>query len=73
VNLAKQSERNIMRHLGCLHDQNKSGFFGGPAFIQRIRTIKKVFKKLWLVGKKPALQKATCFDLVIVNRLTVGY
>jgi len=25
--------------LACLHDQNKSGFFGGPAFIQPIRTI----------------------------------
>jgi len=21
------------RHLACLHDRNKSGFFGGPAFI----------------------------------------
>jgi len=25
--------------LVCLHDQNKSGFFGGPAFIQPIRAI----------------------------------
>jgi len=25
--------------LASLHDQNKSGFFGGPAFIQPIRTI----------------------------------
>jgi len=25
--------------LACLHDQNKSGFFGGPAFIQSIRAI----------------------------------
>jgi len=25
--------------LACLHDQNKSGFFGGPAFIQPIRAI----------------------------------
>jgi len=25
--------------LACLHDKNKSGFFGGPAFIQPIRTI----------------------------------
>jgi len=23
--------------LACLHDQNKSGFFEGPAFIQPIR------------------------------------
>jgi len=34
-------------------------FFGRPAFIQPIRAIEKVFKKLWLAGKKPALQKAT--------------
>jgi len=25
--------------LACLHDQNKSDFFGGPAFIQPIRPI----------------------------------
>jgi len=25
--------------LACLHDHNKSGFFGGPAFIQLIRAI----------------------------------
>jgi len=31
--------------LACLHDQNKSGHFGGPAFIQLIRAIEKVFKK----------------------------
>jgi len=31
--------------LSNLHDQNKSGFFGGPAFIQPIRAILKVFKK----------------------------
>jgi len=40
-----------------LHDQNKSGFFGGPVFFQPIRAIWKVFKKPWLAGKKPALQK----------------
>jgi len=39
----------------CLHDQNKSGYFRGPAFIQPIRTSWKVFKKPWLAGKKPAL------------------
>jgi len=51
--------------LACLNDQNKSGFFGGPAFIQPIRAIEKVLKKLWLVGKKPALQKSHfCFDHV---------
>jgi len=26
-------------YTACLHDQNKSGFFGGPAFIQPIRAI----------------------------------
>jgi len=50
--LAKSS---LNFYIACLHDQNKSGFFGGPAFIQPIRTICKVFKKLWLVGKKPLL------------------
>jgi len=25
--------------LACLNDHNKCGFFGGPAFIQRIRAI----------------------------------
>jgi len=25
--------------IACLHDQNKSGFFEGPAFIQPIRSI----------------------------------
>jgi len=28
-----------------LHDQNKRGFFGGPAFFHPITTIWKVFKK----------------------------
>jgi len=28
--------------IACLHDQNKSGYFGGPAFIQPIRAILKV-------------------------------
>jgi len=38
--------------MACLHDRNKSGFFGGPAFIQPIRAIWKVFKKPWLAEKK---------------------
>jgi len=60
----------IMTYLTSLHDQNNSGFFGGPAFIQPIRTIWKVFKKPWLAGKKPALKKSHfCVDHV--NRLTV--
>jgi len=33
-------------YIACLHDQNRSGFFGGPAFIQPNRTICKIFKNL---------------------------
>jgi len=65
----------LLRHhsLACLHDQNKSGFFGGPAFILPIRTIWKVFKKQTLIGwKKPVVQKCHfCFDHV--NRLHKWY
>jgi len=51
--------------VACLHDQNKSGFFGGPAFIQPFRAIWNVFKKPWLAGKKLDLQKSHfCFDHV---------
>jgi len=57
-------------YLACLHDQNKSGFFGGPTFIQPIREIWKFFKKPWLVGKKPALQKSH-FWFDHVNRLII--
>jgi len=50
----------ITSQIASLHDQNKSTFFGGPAFIQPIRTI----------CKKPALQKSHfCFDHV--NRLKI--
>jgi len=62
--------RTWYRYIACLHDQNKSGFFGEPAFIQPIRTIWRVFKKLWLAGKKPALQKCH-FYFDHVNRLIV--
>jgi len=30
---------NSSLNIACLHDQNKNGFFGGPAFIQPIRAI----------------------------------
>jgi len=59
--------------LACLHDQNKSGFFGGPAFIQPIRAgpafIQPIRAKSsdWL-EKKPALQKSH-FWFDHVNRL----
>jgi len=38
-------------HIACLHDQNKSGLFEGPVFIQPIRT--KSFQKA-LIGWKKA-------------------
>jgi len=46
--------------IACLHVQNNRGFFGGPAFIQPIRAIKKIFKSSdWLEkslpSKKPLL------------------
>jgi len=47
----------LISHLACLHDQNKSGFFGGRAFFQPICAFRKRFRKLWLTGKKPAPQK----------------
>jgi len=37
-------------YLACLHDQNKSGFFGGQAFFQLIRAFWILFQLLWLVG-----------------------
>jgi len=27
----------VNKYIACLHDQRKSGFFGGPAFFQPIR------------------------------------
>jgi len=36
--------------VACLHDQNKSGFFGGPAFFHPIRAFWKLFRLLWLAG-----------------------
>jgi len=51
--------------------KTKVAFSGRPAFIQPIRAIEKVFKQLWLAGKKPALQISHfCFDHV--NRLYVA-
>jgi len=42
--LLKLIEQKVVRKVSfcckaCLHDQNKSGFFGGPAFIQPVRAI----------------------------------
>jgi len=40
--------------LACLHDQHKSGFFGGPAFIQSFQKALIGWKKAGL-PKKPLL------------------
>jgi len=32
--------------LACLHNKNKSNFFGRPAFFQRIRDFRRFFKSL---------------------------
>jgi len=43
------------RHIDGLHDQNKSGFFGGPTFIQPIRATRKGFKSPdWLEKSRPS-------------------
>jgi len=65
ISSQSKSSCSFISHVAGIHDQNKSGFLGGPAFIQPIRAIWKVFKKPWLAGKKPALQKSHfCFDHV---------
>jgi len=46
VRAVKFQQFKFRPHLACLHDHNISGFFGGPAFIQPIRAICIVFKKL---------------------------
>jgi len=38
--------------VACLHDQNKSGFFGGPGFIQPIRATLKSIQKALISWKK---------------------
>jgi len=49
------------KQLACLHDQDKSGFSGGPAYIQPIRAIWKALKKFrWLEKSRPS-KKATLF------------
>jgi len=52
-------------YIACLHDQNKCGFFGRPAFIQSIGTIWKVLKKLdWLDESRPS--KIATFVLIML-------
>jgi len=52
------------KYIACLHDKNKSDFFGGPAFIQSIRAIKKVFKSSdWLEKSRPS--KIDTFVLIM--------
>jgi len=52
----------ITVQLACLHDQNKSGFFGGPAFFQPIRVFWKLFQ-IVLIGwiKAGPLKSHFCF------------
>jgi len=38
----------IYPHLACLHDQNKSGFFGGQAFFHPIRAFENFYCSDWL-------------------------
>jgi len=42
----KGEKSRYLIFIACLQDQNKSGFFERPAFIQPIRAISKVFKNL---------------------------
>jgi len=57
--------------IACLHDQNKSGFFGRPALSSQSEQLKKYSKSFDCLEKKPALQKSHfCFDHV--NRLKVN-
>jgi len=53
--------------LACLHDQNKSGFFGRPAFFQPIRAFPIVYRSDWLNKSRPSQKSHFCFDHV--NRL----
>jgi len=59
-------------YIACLHNQNKSGFFGEPTFIQPISTIWKVFKKPWLARKKPLLFWS-CKQAVCKSRPNIPY
>jgi len=59
--------------IACLHDQTKSGFCGGPAFIQPIRAIWKVFKKPWFAGKKQDCQTNLRAKLGFRLRLKKSY
>jgi len=74
-NISKKNTRSSKKPnllLACLRDQNKSGFFGGQAFIRPIRAIWKVIKKLWLARKKPTLQKSH-FWFDRVNRFFMSH
>jgi len=49
----------IIRELACLHNLNKRGFFGGPAFIQQSEKSEKFSKSPdWLEKSRPS-KKAT--------------
>jgi len=53
-------QRFLRTHITCLHDQNKSGFFGEPTFFHPIRVFWKLFRLFWwLDGKNRHSKKAT--------------
>jgi len=57
-------------HLACLHDRNKSGFFGGPVFFLANQSNLKSFQKAPIGWKKAGPpKKPLLFDHV--NRLIV--
>jgi len=57
--------------LACLHDQNKSGFFEGPAFSSQSKQLKKYSKNSgWLEKSRPT-KNHFCFDHV--NRLFIAF
>jgi len=58
----------LRSQLACLHDQNKGGFFGGPAFIQPIRAIEKV-----QYSKSSDWLEKSHFWFDHVNRLNVAF
>jgi len=59
------------KHLACLHDQNKNGFFGGPAFSSQSELFENFSDCSEWIDKSRALQKSHfCFDHV--NWLTMA-
>jgi len=64
TNLVKRvREKRLPGHIACLHDQNKSGFFGGPAFIQPIKSNLNFQSSDWLEKSRPS--KEATFVLIM--------